>query len=230
MVRITVPHYFDFGEDTDLVGEDLVRPEAWDALRTRTRGPFSMPESRLEWEAIADEHPALRLRAEAIDALLSANGAEALASYGVGGAPLECWLKRLAPARPLLIGEYAPATAERLQGVFAEAEVHLHNLLSDPPLPADWHLFHRIDSEFTNEQWRRIFGRFSDQSVLFVPGQLMPLRGLIGEVYVRLRGRARTRSGFSRNRAALRGLWRRTHDAEPVQIGDLSGWVLTPRS
>jgi hypothetical protein len=68
-MRITVPHYFDFGADRELVGEDVVRPEAWDALRTQSDGPFALPATRAEWERVADERPDIRDRARAIDAL-----------------------------------------------------------------------------------------------------------------------------------------------------------------
>ena len=45
-MRLTVRHHFDFGADRALVGHDLVRPEAWNALRTQTRGPFALPPTR----------------------------------------------------------------------------------------------------------------------------------------------------------------------------------------
>jgi hypothetical protein len=229
MVRITVPHYFDFGADRDLVGNDLVRPEAWDALRTKTTGPFAMPDTRESWEAVADEHPILRERAEAIGDVIDSRGGGGIASYGVGGASLECWLKRLSPERPLLIGEYAPDTVERLRSIFSEAEVHHHDLLADPPLEADWHLFHRIDTEFSNAQWRQVLDGFRDQRILVAASEVIGLREAVRELRKGIR-RGSTNSGRLRNRAAFEALWRSSHEAEPVEIADLRGWVLTPRS
>jgi hypothetical protein len=229
MVRITVPHYFDFGADSALVGDNLVRPEAWDALRTRSAGPFAMPDTRAAWEAVADQHPVLRERAEVIQTRIDAAGGGDLASYGVGGASLECWLKRLRPDRRLLIGEYAPATVERLRAIFTEAEVQQHDLLADPPLDAEWHLFHRIDTEFSNAQWHELLQAYRDRRVFVVATEVIGIRDALRETRKRLR-RGTTNSGRVRNRAAFEALWRDTHDAEPVDVADLQGWVLVPRS
>ena len=101
-MRLTIRHKFDFGADRALVGNDLVRPEAWDALRTQTDGPFALPATREEWErvgrrATGDPRPRQGDR-RAPDDL----GAESLASYGVGGAPLECWLDQPRPGARLI--------------------------------------------------------------------------------------------------------------------------------
>jgi hypothetical protein len=231
-MRITVPHYFDFGSDRELVGDDLVRPEAWDAIRTESDGPFAMPATREAWEALADEHPILEQRARRIDSVLSERGAQSstLASYGVGGASLECWLARVRPERPLIVSEYAPATVKRLGEVFTEADVRQTDLLADPPLEADWHLFHRIDTEFSNGDWRAIFDRFANSKVLLVASELVDWRRAVSELLVGLRNRNATRSGRIRNRAAFEALWKHTHDAEPVEIADVHGWALTPKS
>jgi hypothetical protein len=228
MVRITIPHYFDFGADRELVGNDLVRPEAWDALRTKTTGPFAIADTPAGWEAIAKAHPILGDRAEAIESLIDSRGGGSIASYGVGGASLEYWLSRRDPERRLLIGEYAPDTVERLRTITSGAEVHHHDLLADPPLDADWHLFHRIDTEFSNSQWRQVLENFRDQRVLVAASEVIGLRDAMRELR-RGMSRGSTNSGRLRNRAAFEALWRRTHDSEPVAIADLQGWVLTPR-
>jgi hypothetical protein len=229
MVRITVPHYYDFGEDRSLVGDDLVRPEAWDALRTKTTGPFGLADTREGWDRVADDHPILGERTKEILRLVEERGGGSIASYGVGGASLECWLKRQDPDLRLLIGEYAPATVERLRDVFPEAEIHLHDLLRDPPLEADWHLFNRIDTEFTNSQWRQLLKRFGENRILVVATELIDLRDAWRELRIGMR-RGTTHSGHVRNRAAFEALWRRTHQAEPVDLAGLQGWVLTPLS
>jgi hypothetical protein len=104
-MRLTVRHPFDFGADRAVVGEDLVRPEAWDALRTQTSGAFALAATRAEWDRTADEHPELDARARRISELLAARGVGRRASYGAGGATLECWLKRVAPDRDLVVTE-----------------------------------------------------------------------------------------------------------------------------
>ncbi|MDP9228170.1 MAG: hypothetical protein M3M99_03850 [Actinomycetota bacterium] len=228
-MRITVPHYFDFGEERSLVGDDLARPEAWDAIRTESNGAFALPEDRGDWEALVDRHRDYAERAEAIDAVVEARGGGTLASYGVGVATLELWLHRLRPQRRLAIGEYAPATTARLRQLFPEADVHQHDLNLDPPLAADWHVFHRIDTEFTNRQWRRILERFRAESIVFVAGDVTDWRGALAELRRGLGNRNATRAGYVRNRGALEALWRRTHRAEPLPLDELEGWTLVPR-
>jgi hypothetical protein len=35
-LKLTLRHYYDFGADRDVVGDDLVSPKAWDGFRTQT--------------------------------------------------------------------------------------------------------------------------------------------------------------------------------------------------
>lgn len=46
LLRVTIRHYYDFGMDRAIVGDDLVRPDAWDRLRTQTSGVFAIPPTR----------------------------------------------------------------------------------------------------------------------------------------------------------------------------------------
>jgi hypothetical protein len=229
-MRLTIPHYYDFGEDRALVGDDLVRPAAWDALRTQTSGPFGLPATRAEWEKHADARQEIAERARGIDSWLVGRGLRCLASYGVGGAALEYWLQRLRPERRLLLGEYAPATVARLRDVFPEVEINQHDLLADPPLPADWHLFHRIDTEFTNRQWRTIFERFGEESIVLVATEVLDWQRMVSELRRKGSRRRVTRAGFVRNKSAFEALWRRTHRATPLRFHDLVGWALIPRA
>jgi hypothetical protein len=100
-VRVTIRHYFDFADDRAIVGADLVRPEAWDALRIQTNGPFGLPSTRAQWERIAEGQTDIARRAEQIDSWLERHGVRTLASYGVGVAIPELWLHRLRPERRL---------------------------------------------------------------------------------------------------------------------------------
>jgi hypothetical protein len=227
-VRLTVRHHFDFGADRALVGDDLVRPEAWDALRTRTSGPFALAETREQWERTADEHPELEARARRIVELLDARGVKRLASYGVGGATLECWLKRLAPSRELVVTDYAQATVDRLAGIFTEAECVRHDLLEDLPLDGDMHLLHRVDTEFGNDEWARVFEGFGRLPVLFVAAGQVDLMGALAE-WRKGRRPGASRAGWVRTRPALESLWKRTHDGRTVDVGDLPAWELEPK-
>jgi hypothetical protein len=227
-MRLTVRHHFDFGTDRAVVGDDLVRPEAWDALRTQTSGAFALADTREAWERTADEHPELEARARRLDAVFARRGARRVASYGVGGATLECWLSRHAPDRELVVGDYAPATIERLRPIFTEAECVVHDLAADPPLAADLHLFHRIDTEFENARWKEIFAHFAGVPIVFVVAGLVDLRGALAEVR-KGRRRGASRAGWVRTGGAIEALWRRTHNAVPVDVGDLPAWELEPK-
>ena len=228
MIPLTIRHVYDFGPDRELVGDDLVRPEAWDALRVRTDGPFSLPDTREAWERSALERPDLVERARAVSAWADAQGVRRLASYGVGGATLEYLIWRENPSRELVVSDYAPAAVQRLAGLFPEADVRRFDLLADAPPEADVHLFHRIDTEFANAQWRTLLRRFSSARILFAVTEVASLRRMSWEVRIRLRGRT-IRAGWLRNRAALERLWRDTHDATPLRMHDLPAWDLRPR-
>ena len=229
-VRITVRHHFDFGPDRPLVGDDLVRPEAWDALRTRTSGAFALPETREELERAADSRPEIAERARSIDRWLEDRGVRTLASYGVGAGLAELWPRRLRPQRALLLTDYAPETVARLRVLFPEAAVLQHDLLRDPPLEADAHLFHRIDTEFTNAEWREVLRRFGRETILVVATEIADLSRVLAELRGRVRRRGLTRAGWLRSRAAFEALWRPTHDAVPLRFNDLEGWSLAPRT
>jgi len=224
-----VRHHFDFGVDRQIVGDDLVRAEAWDALRTRTEGAFSVAVSRDELERTADGRPEIGDRARAIERWLAQRDADSLASYGVGGGVLEAWLLRLRVGRRLSMTDYAPQTVERLQMLFPEAEVAQHDLLTDAPLDAQVQLFHRIDTEFTDEEWRGVLRRFAGETILVVATEIATTKRLVQELMLRTRNRHLTRAGWLRTRGSFEALWRDTHVAEPLTFHDLDGWALTPR-
>jgi hypothetical protein len=227
-MRITMRHYFDFGPDRAIVGDELVRPGAWDALRIETKGPFTLSETRADLERTANEHPELADRAREIDRLLDGKGVKTLASYGAGGGLLELWLERLGPERRLLLTDYAPQTVERLRSLFPEADVRVHDLLHDPPLDADVHLLHRVDSELANREWRELLRRFAGETLFVVATEVATLPRLTAELVGRLRRRNLSRAGWLRTRDAFEALWRPTHEAAAVQVHDLEGWVLEP--
>lgn len=227
-MRLTVRHHFDFGADRAVVGDDLARPEAWDGLRTRTSGAFALAGTREEWERTADAHPELEARARRLAAVFARHDAHKVASYGAGGATLECWLKRISPDRDLVVTDYAPATVERLRPIFPEAACVVHDLSADPPLEADLHLFHRIDTEFDNRGWHAVFERFRSVPIMFVAAGQVDLRGALAEVRKGRRAGA-SRAGWVRTRSAIEALWRHTHRGVPVDVGDLPAWELTPK-
>ena len=207
-----------------------MRAEAWDALRLGTVGPFSLASSRAELERSADERPEIGLRARAIETWLAQPEVGTLASYGVGGATLEACLLRTRPERRLVFTDYAPETVNRLRGLFPDVEVVRHDLLSDSPLAADAHLFHRVDTELNDDEWRALLRRFAQETILVVATEVATPRRLGQELLLRARHRRLTRAGWLRTRGSFEALWRETHDAEPLRLHDLEGWALTPRA
>lgn len=229
-MRLTVRHVFDFGEHRQLVGEDLVRPDAWDALRLASSGPFAVAANRAELERDARSRPDLEARARALDEWLDADGVRRLVSYGVGAALLELWLTQLSPERDLTITEYAPKTVERLAELFPETTVVQHDLVADRPFDTDLHVFHRIDTEFTNRQWRSLLRRYANERVLVIASEVIDTRRAFDETIKRIRGRGRiSRAGWVRTRGAFEALWKPTHEARSFRIADLEAWELTPR-
>jgi hypothetical protein len=104
-----------------------------------------------------------------------------------------------------------------------------HNLLADPPLTADVHLFHRVDTELTDAEWHTTLRRFEHETVLVVASEVATTRRLVQELLLRVRRRQLSRAGWLRTRDAFEVLWTGTHDAEPLMLHDLQGWALTAR-
>jgi hypothetical protein len=222
-LRLTLPHRFDFGADSTLVGDDLRSPERWDQLRLETAGAFSIPDSAEALREAAHARPELAERARGIAAL--ARG-QRVASYGVGAAFLERCL--LDEGVALEVTEYAPRTVAQLERVLPGAAVSRHDLAADPPLGADLHVLHRVETELDDAAWRKVFARFAGERVLVVPGGILEPRALPGTLVHLIRNRRATRAGWLRTRAALTALWEKTHVGRRV---DLAGeaWLLEPR-
>ena len=224
-MRLAITHRYRFAEASPLVGEELAGAERWDALRTQTHGAFALAATRAAQEARADADETARRRAEALDAVI---GDRTVASYGAGTGITELWLKRLRPSRRVVIGEFAPLTALRLGEVMPDVQVALHDFLVDEPLPADLHLFFRVDTELTNAAFAELLHRFAARNVVVVATELLGPRALARELATRLR-RGTTRAGLVRTRGVFESLWAPTHDAHRLRIADLDGWLLEPR-
>lgn len=227
-MRLTIRHRYDFRSERQLVGSDLTRPESWDALRVESSGPFALPASREEWEAAA-ENAALRERARGLDQSLEEMGARTLASYGAGVGLLELWLHRLRPERALTLTDYAPEGVRRLSDLFPEARVVAGDLRTTAPLDADVHLFHRIDSEFSNGEWRRLLERFRKERLLIVATEILSPRRVLDEVLLRRPGSGAALAGWTRTRSTFEALWEPTHDWRSIDALDLPAWRLEPR-
>ena len=228
-MRLTIRHVYDFGDDRALVGDDLVRPEAWDALRTRSHGPFAMARTRHEAEVLAFENADLRARADALGEWLDDERIARMVSYGVGGGMVELLLSERPHVADLVLTDYAPETVQTLRNVVPTAAVVQHDLLHDPPLGGDLHLFHRIDTEFDNRQFRAVLRRFAAVRVLVIATGTITVSEGLREVAYRFRNRNVSKAGWRRTRATFDTLWRHTHDARALTFHDLPAWDLRPR-
>lgn len=224
-IPLTIRHRYDFGPDRDRVGACLVNPQSWDSVR-ETSGPFGLPSTRAAWEQAASEGDFAE-RAAAIAAVADELGARRICSYGVGAAFIELNLAWLRPDLELICTDFTPRTLERLRKLFPEAEVRHHDLLADPPLEAHFHLFHRIDSELSNRQWRTVLSRFREP-ILLVATELLEMDTLVRELRLRSSGEA-SAAGYIRTEAGLRSFWRSSHHDRKIAIGSLTGFLLTPR-
>ena len=223
-MKVTLPHYYDFGEARRRIGPDLVRPDAWDAARD-TAGPFGLPTTRQAWELAATADSVTAKAADIVD-VARGLGARSICSYGVGAALLE--LNVAKQGMQVTCTDFAPRTVARLRSLFPEARVIEHDLSRDDPPDADLHLMHRIDSELSTRAWLSIFPRFV-QPVLLVPTILLGVRSGLRELALRIRRPKATRAGWARSEDALRALWLPTHRDERVTVGAAPAFLLTRR-
>jgi hypothetical protein len=223
-MRLTIRHRYNFASGDRV--RDLRDPHDWDAVRGTVAG-FGLPETREQWERDVGAYD-LANRSRAIVDVLRRQQAGRVCSYGVGVAYLEKRIADRAPDLALTCTDFAPRTVARLGQLFPEARVILHDLRVDEPLDADLHLFHRLDAEFTDDEWPEIFSRFHEP-VLVVASETIGLRNLARELATQLRHPRATRAGWIRTEDALRALWSTTHDDRFVDTHDLRGYLLTRR-
>ena len=73
---------------------------------------------------------------------------------------------------------------------------------------ADAHLFHRVDTELTDEEWHEVFRRFAGERISLVATEVATLRRLTRELLLRARNRHLSRAGLAAQRAAsFEALW-----------------------
>ena len=227
-MRLTVRHHFDFGADRAVVGDDLVRPDAWDALRTRTSGAFALADTREEWERTADEHPELEARARRLDAVFARRGAGMSPPTAIGGATLECWLNRLAPSASSSSPTTPPPPSS---GCGRSSPRPSASCTTCRPIrrstPICTSSTGSTRSSTTAAGRRSSSGSGTCRSCSSRPGRSIsaaPLRRC-----ARAAGAGASRAGWVRTRGAIEALWRETHSAVPVDVGDLPAWELAPR-
>jgi len=237
-VRRTIRTYYDFAEYSGVVGSDLHSPSAWDALRESGAESFSLSERRQSWldSFVGQEY--LRERARAIVGLCREQGLERVFSVGAGIAALEYFIKAEDPALHLTCTDYAPKATARLKSVFEECDdIFVFDMMRDewPSAPGTLYLFHRIDTELSDRDWRSCFAGMAANAispVLVVACELLTpeKRKRMRHVYLshKIHHRPLTFSGYLRTRDAFKALWARDYNtARELPVGDLEGFLLT---
>jgi hypothetical protein len=232
VLRLTIRRHAFFSPATaERLDGGLEGASAWDALRTGGAEPsFGIPASRSEWEAQCSQ-TFLAERGAAIAEIAARQGARAIVSLGVGGACIEYQVHRANPGLSLHLSDFAPETVRRLEGLFPEAaSVSVLDVLRDelPGVPGAMVLLHRIDTEFTDDELRRIFARLREAGyrlVLVAPTGYLTARELVVEAGRRVatgtRVRRATSAGHVRTRAVYDTYWRGLYEVRSEgRLGD----------
>lgn len=219
-VPMTIPQYVDLG------GQSYGSAEDWTRLRTAD-GPFAL-EARAVWLA-GSKQLEIRNRAEAIAGVARELGATRIASSGVGTGMLEQALAEAAlPRLHRDLLRFHPRRPQGPRGVLRRVRSPRARSDTDDPVEADLHPFHRVETEFDNAGWREVFRRLRVERILFT-GEFV-LTWARARYLIALAAKcAGDRGGHLRTPAALRRLWWNTHGAEAVGVGDLPGFLHTPR-
>ena len=236
-MKCTVKHFSRFSVEKG-VGGDLNRPQAWDALRSHTGqdDPFAFPADRRQWQDKAMGNEALNRRADDLAKFIHGGGYGAVHSFGVGTAALEFLLKRRLKNVIMHCSDYAPKTVEILRGFFPEAEVGCFDMGKDRFPAAPEHglcLLHRVDTEFSDGQWRDMFGRMADagiRDIVFIPHALIGPADILKEAvkgWLRPWVKGMAFAGYVRTKQRLFELWQDHYRlCREIPAGDLRGFVL----
>lgn len=229
-MRLTVPHYYDFGPDRHLLGADRFGPNDWDRLRTEGSGLFRFPADHGEWRRLIETSPWQERRARALAGWIDRLDVESVASYGAGPGIVEAWLRELVPEVRLTLTDVAPLTVERLTEHFGGVDVRTHDFCRDRPIAADLQVFNGVDTELNDRQWRDVLRRFANETVLLFPNITFGVRAALGEAWCRRPGRRPMRAGWWRTKGRFDDLARTSHDARRLAGGRAgNAWLLEPR-
>ena len=173
-MKLTIKHYYDFGEDAELVGESLLSGGSWDRVRLEAKGPavdgaFALSRDRAGWLRRCGESPHVMSAVRQIAEVIRAKGFSAIVSVGAGRACVEYHLKNQLPSIHLTCTELSPRVVQALRDTFSECDhVGVFDFTSAQwPSVADGtvYLLNRVDTELDDEQWKRVFGNMSQSGV-----------------------------------------------------------------
>lgn len=238
-MKCTVRHYLAFPiKKAQDIGGNLSSSAAWDVLRTDDKDDWqSIPKDRSNWLARCQQELEISVRAKAIVDLVKREGFSSIISVGVGTAYLEYNLKRLYPPLNLTCSDYTPQSIERLKQVFPECDaIEVFDMLKDrwKPCQNALYLLYRVDTEFSDEQWKKLFitmGESNISDILFVPSVFLGLRFFITEKLVnlwhRFRGYQITFAGYVRTKDTVKTFWVPHYRIIlEIPVGTLTGFLL----
>jgi hypothetical protein len=231
-MKLTIKYYAEFPN----IKGSLLSKESWDSVRLNGESYLSFPVNRDAWlQRCAD--PELVQRAEGIIKLCQELPLTRIFSVGVGCGYLECNLKLLAPRVHLTCSEYASKTVEKLREYFPECDsIQVFDMSGEWKASKNTlYVLHRVDTEFTDLQWKSIFRNMSNSGVeyiLFVPSHFltpaMALRRKLGYMAMLLRLKKPVIAGYSRTKGSFESLWLSHYRlVKEVPIGNLIGFLLT---
>jgi len=236
-MKWTIKHYFPVKQA--LAVENLASSAtSWDALRTGDDDTWqSIPKDRSMWVARCQQKPEIAVNAKAIVDLVKREGFYSIISVGVGAAYLEYNIKKLHPALSLTCSDFTPRSIDRLRDVFLECDsIEVFDMLKDQWQPRQnaLYLLYRVDTEFSDEQWKGLFATMSESNindVLFVPSVFLGWRFFIKEKLVnlwhRLKGYRIMFAGYVRTKDTVKTFWiSHYHVIAEVPIGALTGFLL----
>lgn len=192
----------------------LSSSEAWNVLRTDNYEPhYYIPQTKEEYIAKIDE-PLFKTLAEWVIAQAELSGCTHIFSIGSGKSYLEYEIKKIKPSLKVSISDYTPSTL-LLKKYNIFDEVYQLDAFEEPFPVSNRTLLilPRIDTEFSDEQFRRLIKKCYDtglERICFIPTQLLSVRIFLAEckmfvrsVYLR---RKRTFCGYFRTVSLFRSL------------------------
>ena len=224
---------------------DLATGELWDHLREK-HPIFHLPTDRTAWlqmcESATDKDGLdgrQEQRAADIVQLLKKGKFDTLFSVGVGIAALEYLIKKQYPDIRLICTDSAPKNVKTLQHIFHECDqIYEFNLFD-----ADWQipgqrdkrlvLLNRLDSLFSNDQWRRIFRSMHGAQidhVLFISSYILNFKGLFNiqnRLYrLKLLRKPTVFIGWLRTLKVYQRFWQALYEDEIHHLGGLTSFLL----
>ena len=240
-MKLTVKHYYSFGKRAKEVGDNLISENSWDVVRIDDENlntPFSIPPKREDWIKKCISNERMLKRAEDINKFIKRKNFKKIISFGAGACFMEYNLKHQNSDIVLECSDFNPKGVLRLKEIFTEATISMFDMLH-----GEWknekgvlYLFHRIDTDFSDAEWKYIFKKMYKagvDNILFVPCNIDTYRSLfkiqLSKWYqIIIKKNKLSFAGYLRTKDAFRSLFLNFYNlSEELNINDLTGFFLT---